>query len=203
MRAKYQATSHAHGLSKTPEYRIWAGIKQRCFNPKRKEYERYGKAGITMHQPWVENFEEFYDHLGPRPSKTHSVDRIDNSLGYEPGNVRWATPEEQAQNSSIARPITLNGRTMTASEWSRELGVGFTTIIASPPMPTRWLAMRSVAALSGRLIARRSKSFATSAPSPTRTRSAKAFSSRPVRARRRFMMRSGRNQREHPMNCKR
>lgn len=130
MRAKYQATSHAHGLSKTPEYRIWAGIKQRCFNPKRKEYERYGKAGITMHQPWVENFEEFYDHLGPRPSKTHSVDRIDNSLGYEPGNVRWATPEEQAQNSSIARPITLNGRTMTASEWSRELGVGFTTIIA-------------------------------------------------------------------------
>lgn len=130
MRAKYQATSHAHGLSKTPEYRIWAGIKQRCFNPRRKEYERYGKAGITMHQPWVENFEEFYDHLGPRPSKTHSVDRIDNSLGYEPGNVRWATPEEQAQNSSIARPITLNGRTMTASEWSRELGVGFTTIIA-------------------------------------------------------------------------
>lgn len=130
MRAKYQTVRNSHGLSKTPEYRIWAGIKQRCLNPRRKEYARYGEAGISMCQHWVESFEEFYNHIGPRPSGTHSVDRIDNTVGYEPGNVRWATPEEQAQNSSIARPITLNGRTMTVSEWSRELGIGFTTIIA-------------------------------------------------------------------------
>lgn len=119
-----------HGLSKTPEYRIWAGICQRCNNSKRNEFNRYGGSGITLCAEWRESFSAFYQALGPRPSPRHSVDRIDNSKGYEPRNVRWATPEQQAQNSSIARPVTYRGRTMTVSEWARETGIGFTTLIA-------------------------------------------------------------------------
>lgn len=119
-----------HGLSKSPEYRIWAGICQRCGNEKRDEFVHYGGAGIKLCAEWRGSFLAFYQHIGPRPSKAHSVDRIDNSKGYEPGNVRWATPEQQAQNSSVARPVTYRGRTLTVSEWSRETGIGFTTLIA-------------------------------------------------------------------------
>ncbi len=119
-----------HGLSRTPEYRIWAGIKQRCCNPARHDFDRYGGAGIGLCKEWAESFSAFFDYVGPRPTPKHSIDRIDGSKGYEPGNVRWATPEKQAQNSSLARPITLHGRTLTASEWSRETGLVFTTIIA-------------------------------------------------------------------------
>lgn len=119
-----------HGLSRRPEYAIWNGIRQRCFNPKRPEYARYGAKGITMYPGWVKDFQAFFSYLGERPSPTHSVDRIDGRQGYFPGNVRWATPEQQAQNSTIARPITYQGRTMTVSEWARETGIGFTTLIA-------------------------------------------------------------------------
>lgn len=119
-----------HGLSKLPEYRIWAGIRQRCCNKNRSEYARYGGAGITFCEEWKRDFVAFYEHVGPRPSASHSLDRIDGTKGYEPGNVRWATAEQQAQNSSIARPVTFQGRTLTVSEWSRETGIGFTTLIA-------------------------------------------------------------------------
>lgn len=89
-----------HGFFGTAEYRIWQGFRNRCLNPKNKDYPRYGGRGITVHPDWIpkNSFMSFYDHVGARPSKLHSLDRIDNSKGYEPGNVRWATPKEQATN---------------------------------------------------------------------------------------------------------
>lgn len=90
-----------HGMTGTDEHRIWAGIKTRCFNNKVVEYPRYGGRGITMCDEWRDSFAAFYDHMGKRPSKDHSVDRINNDGDYEPNNVRWATREEQMRNTRL------------------------------------------------------------------------------------------------------
>lgn len=93
----YRHGSAAHGITK--EYRTWKGIKTRCLNPNVKGFEHWGGRGITVADEWLEDFPAFLAHVGPAPSPTHSVDRIDNERGYEPGNVRWATAAEQARNT--------------------------------------------------------------------------------------------------------
>jgi len=88
-----------HGLARTPEHDIWCGMKQRCGNPNDSAYEYYGGRGITVFEEWRRDFMAFYNHVGPRPSPEHSIDRYPNNDGnYEPGNVRWATRSEQARN---------------------------------------------------------------------------------------------------------
>ena len=94
-----------HGMCKRypAEHRAWMLIKQRTLNPNNPNYPRYGGAGISICEQWASSFTAFFEHIGPRPSADHSVDRIDNSKGYFPGNVRWATAAEQVQNSRTAK----------------------------------------------------------------------------------------------------
>jgi hypothetical protein len=82
-----------HGRSRTPLYRIWTGMIGRCHNPNADHFGFYGGRGIIVCDEWrgPAGFERFAACIGPRPSPKHTVDRIDNSRGYEPGNVRWAT----------------------------------------------------------------------------------------------------------------
>lgn len=93
-----------HGSSYRSEYRIWCGIIQRCENNHIPNYQSYGARGIRVCQRWRQGetdksgFECFIEDIGPRPSQLHSIDRINNDGNYEPGNCRWATPKEQAQN---------------------------------------------------------------------------------------------------------
>jgi hypothetical protein len=86
-----------HGMKNTPEYRSWSQAKGRCNSQTNESYERYGGRGITMAYEWENSFEAFYAHIGPRPAG-HTLDRIDNEKGYQPGNVRWATPTQQSNN---------------------------------------------------------------------------------------------------------
>ena len=116
-------TNLTHGMRYTPEYRAWVDIKRRCIDPRRKEYARYGGRGILLAPEWLDSFQSFYDHIGPRPSDQHSVDRIDNEGHYEPGNVRWATRTEQANNQRSNRTITHDGETLTYAQWARRLGL--------------------------------------------------------------------------------
>ena len=94
--AREQETSH--GLSRSPEYRTYYYMKQRCYNPKNTHYHLYGGRGIKICQRWLRSFERFYADMGPRPSPKHSIDRINYDGDYAPDNCRWATIEEQYAN---------------------------------------------------------------------------------------------------------
>jgi hypothetical protein len=111
-----------HGLRNTPEYGIWNSMKQRCSNPKTVSYKRYGAVGIRVCERWEASFLAFHKDMGQRPSSLHSIERINNSLGYSPENCRWATPEEQANNTSSNFLLTIDGRTQSVATWDRETG---------------------------------------------------------------------------------
>lgn len=91
---------HGHAQRGTSEYHAWKTMKQRCGPHSRgKDRELYYLRGVRVHPEWAASFEAFLAHIGPKPSPTHSIDRYPNRDGnYEPGNVRWATPKEQANN---------------------------------------------------------------------------------------------------------
>lgn len=105
------------------EYHIWLEMRSRCLSPSDSAYENYGGRGITICPEWLEQFGAFLEHIGRRPSAAHSVDRINNDGNYEPGNVRWATRVQQAQNRRPRRLGTK--RVHGAAQSSRFVGVYF------------------------------------------------------------------------------
>lgn len=111
-----------HGKSYDRVHKIWDGMLQRCTNPKQKGFHRYGGRGITVCDRWC-SFENFLADMGEPPQGT-SLDRINNDGNYEPSNCRWATAEEQANNRRNNRILTMDGRSLTVSQWSRLLKIG-------------------------------------------------------------------------------
>lgn len=140
------------------EYNALKNAIHRCHSANSIAWENYGARGIEVAAVWhgFDGFPLFLDHIGPRPSDKHSLDRIDNNKGYEPGNVRWTDRKTQQNNT---RPISTKvkdlgwgighyqsnftgrgsgpkasalveheGRTMTLSEWARELDMKPATI---------------------------------------------------------------------------
>jgi hypothetical protein len=89
----------------------------RCENVNTDGYKRYGGRGIRVCDRWRFSFESFLADMGPRPDDT-SIERIDNNGNYEPGNCRWATSKEQANNRSSTRLVTIGNETMSLSEWA-------------------------------------------------------------------------------------
>jgi hypothetical protein len=118
-------TIHGHRKRsyKSSEYLAWDHMKQRCFNPNSKNYKHYGGRGIKVCDRWVNSFENFYNDMGAKPSKEHSIDRINNDGNYEPGNCRWATNIEQQRNRTNSRLIKIDGKAKTVSEWAEITGV--------------------------------------------------------------------------------
>ena len=86
------------GRRATKEYAAWSGMKTRCGNPKHNRWKNYGGRGIRVCDRWLNSFENFLADMGRKPLPELSLDRIDNDGDYEPGNVRWATATEQANN---------------------------------------------------------------------------------------------------------
>lgn len=97
----------------------------RCYYANDTSFHEYGARGITVCDEWRGDggFERFLAHIGPRPSRGHSIDRIDNDRGYEPGNVRWATPREQTNNRRNTIRLTVDGVEKPLTDWARELGL--------------------------------------------------------------------------------
>jgi hypothetical protein len=112
-----------HNMTGSVEYAIWCGMKARCCNENSPAYARYGAKGIRVCERWLHSFANFYADVGPRPSSRHSLDRIDSKGNYEPGNVRWATPEEQGANQTKSIPLEFNGEKKTIRQWSLTTGI--------------------------------------------------------------------------------
>jgi hypothetical protein len=110
-----------YGVHKHPLYGTWRNALNRCRWKKHPQYKDYGGRGITMHEEWANSFQAFVRDVPPKPSPRHQLDRKDNSLGYVPGNVRWATKLEQANNTRTNVFLEINGRRQTLRQWEREL----------------------------------------------------------------------------------
>lgn len=116
-----------HGMSYSKEFVSWTKAKDRCFNSKHPAFHKYGGSGITMCDKWKNSFEEFYSELGLCP-RGHTIDRIDNNKGYEPGNCRWASKKTQSQNSVWPRVVTIAGVSKNISEWAAVYGISNSVI---------------------------------------------------------------------------
>ncbi len=127
-RATAVATMTTHGMYKSTEYQSWQGMKERCYNPANRSYPNYGGRGIAVCDRWRDSFVAFFEDMGPKPSPTHSLDRIDGNGDYRPDNCRWATREQQQNNLRINRMLTYDGKTQTLARWAKELGIRQKTI---------------------------------------------------------------------------
>lgn len=111
-----------HDLSFDPLYRIWAGMKTRCYRKSNPAYHSYGGRGIKICDRWLE-FLNFYNDMHPTYVEGLSIDRIDVNGDYSPENCRWATQKEQANNQRKNIRIELNGKNQTVAQWCDELGI--------------------------------------------------------------------------------
>jgi hypothetical protein len=116
-----------HGKCQTRSYRIWAGIKTRCLNPRSRGFAEYGGNGIGICDRWLD-FRNFYADMGDPPTVQHSIERQNGSLGYSPDNCKWATPQEQANNRKSSRVVEYNGQSLTIAQWADSLGISQKTI---------------------------------------------------------------------------
>lgn len=122
---------YKHGYFGTRTYHAWACMIARCRNKNRREYPRYGGRGISVCGRW-KKFVNFLEDMGEKPEGL-SLDRIDNSKGYNPNNCRWATKKQQANNTSNNTILEWGGAKRTLSQWADHFGVGYGTFCS------RWM----------------------------------------------------------------
>jgi len=105
-------------------------MKDRCYNPTTEGYKDYGERGIKVCDRWLglRGFDAFCEDMGKRPSKKHSIDRIDVNGDYTPNNCRWATMKQQCRNRRDSVYITYKGEKRLFIELCEDLGLNYQTI---------------------------------------------------------------------------
>lgn len=139
-----ETTSQArrsHGMSESRTYRIWHHMKRRCTDEKHPKWLHYGGRGITLYQEW-HSFERFLEDMGEAPAGA-SIDRINNELGYWPGNCQWATQAQQTRNTRRTRRVEIDGETLCVMDWCARLGV-VNAALAYSRINRGWDALKAV-----------------------------------------------------------
>lgn len=119
-------THKTHGMTGTPEYRTWRAVINRCHNPQADNYMYYGARGVSVCDRWRNSFEAFYADMGPSNGLT--IERIDNSRGYEPSNCRWANLKEQSKNRSSTKWVTYKGETISFVDFAAMFDIPYNTL---------------------------------------------------------------------------
>ncbi len=104
------------------EHSSWDNMRRRCLDKKSEHYKNYGARGITVWSGW-DSFEQFFKDMGKRPSRKHSIERINNEGNYEPSNCRWATNVEQARNRRDTIYVEYQGKRMLLIDVVASLGL--------------------------------------------------------------------------------
>jgi hypothetical protein len=123
---------HGHtqaGGGKSPEYRSWDKMIQRCTNPNHASYPNYGARGITVCDKW-RDYAAFFADMGPKPPGRYSIERVDNERGYSKDNCIWATQQAQLENRRNTIFVEFNGERMLLTEACRKAGVPYDTAFA-------------------------------------------------------------------------
>lgn len=123
---KFSFDTKPNRKSHPAEYNSWKNARQRCRNPRPKD-KKY--AGVTFSEEFA-SFASFMAHVGPKRDSSWTLDRIDNDLGYLPGNVRWARPRQQAENRSSTHWVEHEGEKRTLKRWAEHLGIASSTLYA-------------------------------------------------------------------------
>lgn len=127
-RRKIRKVTPRHGLNTmSPEYTSWAEMKRRCKSSNRKESKNYKGRNITVCERWINNYPNFLEDMGKKPTPKHTLDRIDNDGDYSPENCRWATYKQQNNNRQTNHLITYKGKTKTIQQWCDILNIPDTT----------------------------------------------------------------------------
>jgi hypothetical protein len=122
-------------MSTTLEYTSWAHLKSRCLDPDNGGHADYGGRGIQVCQSYQQSLQAFAQDVGPRPSRKHSIDRIDNNGHYScgqceqcltrgwPMNIQWATKPQQSRNTRQTRLLTYQGETLCIKDWHKRVTI--------------------------------------------------------------------------------
>lgn len=121
-------TNTKHNMSDMPLYYAWSTMRSRCANPKSHKYKMYGERGIKVCREWKNNFKAFYDHVSKLPhfgEEGRTLDRINDNGDYEPGNVRWATAKEQANNTRRNVFFEVNGERYSVRGYAEKFKIPY------------------------------------------------------------------------------
>lgn len=129
--SKVGKANRVHGDTNARLYKIFQGMKDRCYNPNNKDYARYGGRGIKLCDEWKNNyiaFKEWAINNGYR--ETLTIERKDFDQNYCPANCEWIKMEAQQRNKSSNRVITYNGESMILIAWAERLGIPYKVLCA-------------------------------------------------------------------------
>jgi hypothetical protein len=123
MSKKFKKHGCSRGGPYKSEFNTWSILDSKCYNENYKQYKDYGGRGIKVCKRWRKSFSNFLKDMGPRPSKIHSLDRIDNDGDYKPSNCRWATPSQQSRNRRGLHWIEYKEERMIVTDWATVFGI--------------------------------------------------------------------------------
>ena len=135
-----------HNMSYTKLYKVWQGMKTRCYDKNFMYYYNYGGRGITICDEWKNDFSKFYEWaINNGYEEGLTIDRINVNGNYEPNNCRWITKKEQNDNMNKTIFLEYNGKKQTISQWSKELNI--TRIALYERIKRGWSAEKALTTL--------------------------------------------------------